>query len=101
MPLGIAVAVVVFLFNLTDLCILCIIHNTITDFMKNLLKQGYPDWTFVRITTDYSELVKNGAILWCKANLKSSWFIASPREFAFEDATDALAFKIHFDFKGQ
>lgn len=101
MPAVIAVAVAVFLFNLTDSCVLCIINNATIHFMKNLLKQAYPDWTYVKITTDYSELIKNGAILWCKNNLKSPWFIASPQEFAFEDATDALAFKIHFDFKGQ
>lgn len=101
MPVVIAAAVVVFLSNLTDSRALCIIHNKTIHFMKNLLKQAYPDWTYVKITTDYSELIKNGAILWCKDNLKSPWFIASPGEFAFEDPTDALAFKIHFDFKGQ
>ena len=66
--------------------------------MHNLVKEKCTDWTFTHLHMEYAEIVKRQIVMWCVENLEGKWTMLGGNKFGFEDANDALMFRIQFGF---
>lgn len=64
--------------------------------MNELIRNKEQSWTFTNINLSYEEIAEQGIVMWCLENLESRWTMLGGNKFGFEDATDALNFKIRF-----
>jgi hypothetical protein len=53
-------------------------------------------WTYTKLSIPYYEIAKRGIVMWCVENMEARWTMLGGNKFGFEDATDALMFKIQF-----
>ena len=57
------------------------------------------EWTFANLTSlTYEEISKQRIVMWCHENLEGRWTMLGGNKFGFEDAGDAMQFKIQFGF---
>jgi hypothetical protein len=54
------------------------------------------EWTYTKLPIPYHEIAKRGIVMWCVENMEARWTMLGGNKFGFEDATDALMFKIQF-----
>ena len=66
--------------------------------MNELIRHKDTSWTFTNLHLPYTEIAKNGIVMWCIDNLQGRWTMLGGNKFGFEDATDATMFKIQFGF---
>lgn len=64
--------------------------------LNHLIKDKETSWTFTSINLEYHEIAKKGIVLWCVENLEGRWTMLGGNKFGFEDAQDALMFRIQF-----
>lgn len=64
--------------------------------MNDLIRDKEKFWTFTSISLPYYEIAKKGIVIWCVENLQGRWTMLGGNKFGFEDASDALMFKIQF-----
>ncbi len=64
--------------------------------MNELIKDKTTIWTFTSINLKYHEIAEKGIVMWCVKNLEGRWTMCGGNKFAFEDAQDALMFKMQF-----
>lgn len=64
--------------------------------MNNIFKDKETGWTFTQINLSYEEISKQGIVMWCIENMQGRWTMLGGDKFGFEDAHDALNFKIKF-----
>lgn len=64
--------------------------------MNELILNKESSWTFTSIDLPYTEICRKQIILWCVQNLHGHWTMLGGNKFGFEDAHDALSFKIQF-----
>jgi hypothetical protein len=64
--------------------------------LNDLIKDKEKTWTFTNINLPYHEIAKKGIILWCVEHLEGRWTMLGGNKFGFEDANDALMFRIQF-----
>ena len=86
----------------------CICYNKTTvrllmtqDFyvpMNELIVDKETHWTFTDIGITYAEIAERGIVLWCEENIKGRWTMLGGNKFGFEDAGDAMVFKLQFGF---
>lgn len=55
-------------------------------------------WTFTNISLSNEEIAIQGIVIWCVENVESRWTMLGGNKFGFENATDALNFKIKFGY---
>lgn len=66
--------------------------------MKNLVYIENKNWTYTSLNLDYVEILRRGIIIWCTDNIKGRWTIIGKDKFGFEDAGDAIMFRMQFAF---
>lgn len=66
--------------------------------MNKLIQNTGAAWTFTHLHIPYADIAKKGIVMWCINNLEGKWTMLGGNKFAFEDAGDALVFKIQFGF---
>ena len=55
------------------------------------------EWTFTTLTSlTYEQIANEGIIMWCINNLEGRWTMLGGNKFGFEDAGDAMQFKLQF-----
>jgi hypothetical protein len=64
--------------------------------LNDLIKDKEKSWTFTNINLPYHEIAKKGIVVWCVENLEGRWTMLGGNKFGFEDASDALMFRIQF-----
>lgn len=64
--------------------------------MNKLILDKETTWTFTSINLEFPEIARQGIVIWCVENLQSRWTMMGGNKFGFEDAEDALMFKIQF-----
>jgi hypothetical protein len=64
--------------------------------MNQLIMDKETSWTFTSLNIPYHEIAQKGIVLWCVDNLSGRWTMLGGNKFGFEDAQDALMFKIQF-----
>lgn len=55
-------------------------------------------WTFTSLNIPRHEIAKRNIIPWCEQNIGAHWTVFAENRFGFEDAGDAINFKIQFGF---
>ena len=66
--------------------------------MNELILNKETAWTFTNLHIPYYEIAKQGIVLWCVENLEGRWTMLGGNKFGFEDANDALVFRMQFGF---
>jgi hypothetical protein len=66
--------------------------------MNKLIYDKDTSWTFTSIHLPYHEIATKGVVLWCNSYLEGRWTMLGGSKFGFEDATDAVMFKMQFGF---
>ena len=64
--------------------------------MNKLITEKEKSWTFTSLNMPYSEIAKQGIVIWCVGNLEGKWTMLGGNKFGFEEAQDATMFKIQF-----
>ena len=64
--------------------------------MNKLIMDKDTTWTFTSINIPYTEIARKGIVVWCVQNLEGRWTMLGGNKFGFEDANDALMFKMQF-----
>lgn len=64
--------------------------------MNDLIRDKETHWTFADINLPYTKIAEMGIVLWCVENMKERWTMLGGSKFGFENADDALMFKIQF-----
>lgn len=65
--------------------------------LNSLIRDKETTWIFTSLNLPYYEIAKRGIVLWCVSTLEGKWTMLGGNKFGFEDATDALMFKIQFE----
>lgn len=66
--------------------------------MNNLIQEKDTTWTFTHLNIPYHEIASKGIVLWCVSTLEGRWTMLGGNKFGFEDAADAVMFRIQFGF---
>lgn len=66
--------------------------------MNELIRDKETKWTFTQLNIPYSEIARQGIVMWCVKHLEGRWTMLGGNKFGFEDGTDATMFKIQFGF---
>lgn len=69
--------------------------------MNKLIMDKEKTWTFTHINLTYEEIAKRGIVIWCVKNLEGKWTMLGGNKFGFEDASDAVMFKMQFGLGGE
>lgn len=64
--------------------------------LNDLIKDKEKSWTFTHINLQYHEIAAKGIVIWCVNNLEGRWTMLGGNKFGFEDAADALMFRMQF-----
>jgi len=64
--------------------------------LNNLIMDKETQWTFTNINLPYHEIAKKKIVIWCVENLEGRWTMLGGNKFGFEDASDALMFRMQF-----
>lgn len=66
--------------------------------LNYLVTNKGPEWTFTSLDLSYNEITKQGIVLWCVNNVEGQWTMLGGNKFGFEDAGDAVMFRMQFGF---
>lgn len=66
--------------------------------MNELIRDKETSWTFTNLSLSYVDIARQGIVIWCGENLEGRWTMLGGNKFGFEDASDAVLFKIQFGF---
>lgn len=66
--------------------------------MNELIRDKETSWTFTNLSLSYVDIARKGIVIWCGENLEGRWTMLGGNKFGFEDAGDAVLFKIQFGF---
>ena len=69
--------------------------------MNCLILDKETHWTFTHINIPYTEIAKQGIVIWCVNNLEGRWTMLGGNKFGFEDPHDATLFRMQFGWGSQ
>ena len=66
--------------------------------LNELIKFKESNWTFTHINLPYIDIAMKGIVIWCVNTLEGRWTMLGGNKFGFEEATDAVMFRLQFGF---
>ena len=54
------------------------------------------DWVFVDLSMEPQQIANMNLAIWCDTNMEERWTMLGGSEFAFENGSDAMMFKLQF-----
>lgn len=67
--------------------------------MSDAFRDKTTDWIYTNLSQlTYEQIAGKGIVLWLEENMEGKWTMLGGNKFGFEDAGDAMRFKLHFGF---